>query len=318
MAQPTGTHSSYDAVGNREDLSDVIYLIDPTDTPFLTGCEKVDATATLHEWQTDSLAAAAANAQIEGDDATGSTATASVRRTNYTQISTKNPIVSGTQEAVVKAGRGSEMEYQIAKMAAELKRDMEHRLVGLNDGKAAGNDTTARETGGVLSWVATNDDVGGGGGASPTGDGSDARTDGTQRAFTEALLSAVLKLCWDAGGDPDCIMVGSFNKQEISQDTAFGGYATRYINNADQQLTATIDIYQSDFGTLEIKPNRFQRARDAWVLQMDMWAVAYLRGFRIVDLAKTGDAEKKQLLVEYALESRNEAASGLVADLSTS
>lgn len=284
-----------------------------TDTPFISGIPKTNATAVLHEWQIDSLASAATgNAVLEGDEATTDSTTATTRLSNTCQISDKVPRVTGSQEAVVKAGRGSEMEYQIAKRAKELKRDIE-TIVLNNQAEATGGTGTARTTGAVPSWITTNTSNGTSG--SDGSLGNSTRTDGTQRVFTETLLQAVVKSCWDSGGDPDCVMVGSFNKQKMS---TFTGNATRFKGAEDRTLVATIDIYDSDFGSLEIIPNRFSRARDALVLQKDMWAIAYLRPFRLVDLSKTGDSERKQLIAEYCLESRNEAASGAVWDLTTS
>lgn len=314
MAQPTNTFSSYDAVGNREDLSDIITMISPTKTPFLNGIAKTIATSTKTEWQTDALAAASAtNAVIEGDDAVTDASTATTRLFNYTQISDKVARVTGTQRAMDSAGRSDEMAYQVMKKSEELKRDVESSLLA-NNAQVAGNDTTARETGGIGSWIATNDNLAGDG-ASPTGDGSDARTDGTQRAFTEAQLKATLAACWDQGGEPDTIMVGSFNKQALS---GFSGGATRTIESGEKKLVNAIDVYVGDFQDLVVIPNRFQRARDALVLEMDKWKFAVLRDFQKTPLAKTGDTDREQILVEYALESSNEAASGGVFDLTTS
>ncbi len=314
MAQPADTFSSYDAVGNREDLSDVIYDISPTATPFLSGIAKTTATATNHEWQTDSLAAASStNAVIEGDDAVTDASSPTVRLGNYTQILDKVPRVTGTQRANDSAGRGDEMDYQVAKRMKEIKRDVESSLLA-NNAKVAGNDTTAREMAGVESWIATNTSFGTGG-ADPTGDGTDARTDGTQRAFTDTLLDPVLAAIADQGGEPTKIMVGSFNKQAIS---GFTGNAPRRVDGMDQVLSQAVFVYRSDFGDLEIEFNRFQRARTALILDMDMWAFATLRDFQSMDLAKTGDTDRKQILVEGTLEARQEAANGVVADLTTS
>lgn len=314
MAQPTNTYSSYDAVGIREDLSDMISMISPTETPFVTACKKAKAENTLHEWQTDALAAVdTANAVIEGDEATMDASTATVRLNNRTQISDKTATVTGTLEAVKKAGRQKEMAYQIMKKTKELKRDIEAICLS-NQAKVAGNDSTARKIGSVLSWIATNDSFGSGG-ASPTGDGSDARTDGTQRAFTESLLKTVLASCWTEGGDPGILMVGSFNKQVAS---GFSGGATKFDNSEDKKLVASVDLYVHDFGSIKIVPNRFMRTRDALVLDMDYWAIADLRPTRTWPLAKTGDTEKQQILREWTLESLNEKASGGVFDLTTS
>jgi len=195
----------------------------------------------------------------------------------------------------------------------ELKRDMESVLTS-NQAQAVGTSTTARTLGGLGSWIATND-VFGTGGASPTGNGTDSRTDGTQRAFTEAQLKAVIKSAWNEGGAPSAVMVGPFNKQTAS---SFTGNATRFDKSEDKSLTAAIDVYRSDFGDLTMVPNRFSRDRDAWVIDKSMFAIHYLRPFRQWELNKSGDAEKRQLLVEFTLVSRQEKASGLVADLTTS
>jgi len=318
MAQITNTYSQYDAKGEREDLSDIIYSISPTDTPFMSNVGKNKATAVYHEWQTDALAAAASdNHQVEGDEVAFNAMTATTRVGNRTQISRKAVIVSGTLEAVSKAGRNNEMAYQISKASKELKRDMETTLL-LNQAPVTGNDTTARKLAGIETWIATNTNKASAGSptpADPTGDGTDVRVVGTQRAFTEAQLKDVVKKCWDSGGDPSMIMLGSFNKQKLS---GFTGGSTRFDPAENKRLVASVDIYESDFGALTAVPNRFQQARSAYVLQPDMWAVSFLRDFQLADLAQSGDAQKKFLLAEYTLESRNQAASGGIFDLTTS
>ena len=323
MAVDTNTQDTYETIGRREDLTDMIHNISPTETPFLSGCRKTKATNTYHEWQTDALDAAAQNIAVEGDNPTAQELDPTVRLGNYTQISTKAVTVSGSTEAADSAGRKSEMAYQLAKRAKEIKRDMEHDLLD-NNARAVGDATTARESAGVPSWLATNTNLATDG-SDPTGDGTDARSDGTQRAFTEAQLKDVLQSIWVAGGDPGVIMVGAFNKQALTNfakivpDVASNLQVYRQSENAaDKVLTAAIDVYVSDFGTLKCVPNRFMRARDALVLDMEYWKVAYYRPFRSWELARTGDAQKRQLLVEYCLEACNEGASGIVADLSTS
>jgi len=314
MAQPTNTFDTYDSVGEREDLSDVIYSISPTDTPFLSSAAKTQATAVLHEWQTDALAAAVTNnAVIEGDEATLDASVATTRLSNSSQIMDKTVVITGTQESVDKAGRASEIAYQIAKKAKELKRDMESTLTS-NNLEVTGGSGTARQLGGLGSWVVTNDDLASDG-ASGAGAGNAAHTNGTQRAFTESQLKSVIKSVWNAGGDPSMIMVGPFNKQKLS---GFTGNSTRFDAGADATLYTSVDVYASDFGQLQVVPNRFSRDRDAYVLDMDYWGVAFLRDFSMHELAKTGDSEKRQLLVEATLESRNEGASGSIMDLTTS
>lgn len=311
MALPTDTFSTYGQIGIREDLSDMIYDVSPTETPFFTGIGSGAATATNHEWQTDILAAASAdNAQLEGDDATTDAAIPTVRLGNFTQIFRKVPRTTGTADAVNTAGRAREMAYQITKRMKEIKRDTESSLLA-NKAKVAGNATTARVLAGVPAWLATNTSAGATG-TDPAGDGSNARGDGTQRAFTEDLLKGVLQSCFTNGGDPDTIMLGPKNKQVMS---TFDGGATKFDKAEDQELFAAFDVYHSDFGTLKIVPNRFQRERDGLVLQMDMFKMAWMRSPRNEPLAKTGDSDHRLIIQEGTLESKNERASGIVADL---
>ena len=311
---------TYQTVGIREDLADIIYSISPTETPFMSGIAKEKATNTSHQWQTDALAAVAANAAVEGADITYGTMSATTKEENHTQISTKGVQVSGTNEAVTSAGRANELAYQVAKAAKELKRDMETALLS-NVAKAAGNATTARKLGGCQTWIETNVDAGAGG--SGAGNGA-IRTDGTQRAFTEDQLKGVLRSCFNEGGNPNMIMVGAFNKQKLS---GFTGGSTRFDSAEDRRLITSIDVYESDFGTLQVAPNRFirgangtaaKRGQDALILEMDMWAVAFLRDFQLQTPAQTKDADQRFLVAEYTLEARNEKANGAVFDLTTS
>ena len=308
MAIPTNTFTAFSAIGNREDLSDIIYNIAPTETPVLSLAKRATATSTLHEWQTDTLAAAGANAAIEGDDAVGNAITATVRAQNRTQISQKTVITSGTQNAVKTAGRDKEQAYQKMKAAKELKRDMEFVLTN-NQAPVVGNTTTARALRPLESWYATNTSRGAGG---ANGSTTTAATDGTQRAFTETLLKPVLQAVFNAGGNPDVLLVGGLNKQAFS---AFTGNSTSFRDSGEQKLFAAVDVYVSDFGELKVIPSRFSRNRTAHVLDTEYLAVAYLRDFAFSPLAKTGDSEKDQIVVEYTLEMRSEAAHGVVADL---
>jgi len=312
MAIYTDSYETFDSNNKREDLANVIYNISPTETPFMSSIGTGSAGGTKHEWQTDSLAAAAANLVIEGDDSPSRALTATSRLLNYTQISTKPVVVTGTQEVVNKAGVSSEMAYQIAKAGKELKRDMELDMTG-KQAAAAGSSGTGRASRAYESWITTNELHGATG---ATTDGG-AVTDGTQRVLTESLLKSNLKACYDQGGNPDLLLVGSFNKQKVS---GFTGNSTRMDMAEDRSLVATIDVYVSDFGEVRVVADRILRSsgRTALVVDTEMWSVAYLRPFGVQDLAKTGDAEKKQLLVEYTLVAKNEAANGKIADLTTS
>lgn len=275
---------------------------------------KTKATAVFHEWQTDSLAAATtANAAVEGADATSATLAPTVRLGNYAQIIQKTVQVSGTLDAVNKAGRKSEKAYQLAKASAELKRDLETILLS-NQGRSAGSSTTARKLGSLLSWIKTNSDFGSGG-ADPATIGVSTRTDGTQRTFTEALLKTVVAEVFQSGGSPKILMVGASGKQKVS--TFAGIAAQRYMapSNTPTTIIGAADVYMSDFGTMSVVPNRFMRTREALVLDPEYAALAYLRPFQTNELAKTGDSENTQILAEVTLEVKNEAAHGIVADL---
>lgn len=314
------TYQTYTAIGQREDLADVIYNISPTDTPLLNTLARAKATAVYHEWQTDSLAAATtANAAVEGADASDATMSPTTRLGNYTQIVQKTIKISGTLESVDKAGRKSEKAYQMSKASAELKRDIETILTA-NQGKSAGDSSTARTLGAMLSWIKTNTNKSSGttAGVDPTTAGTSTRTDGTQRAFTETILKDVIQKVYSSGGNPKILMVGPFQKQTVS---GFAGIAAqRFMAPADAPTTiiGAADVYMSDFGTVSVVPSRFMRTRDALVLDPEYAAVAYLRPFQTNELAKAGDSEKTQILAELTLEMRNEAAHGIAADLSTS
>ena len=315
MALPASTFATYQAIGNREDLSDDIWKISPTETPFFSAVDKVKATAVLHEWQTQALANVdTSNAVLEGDDATTDAVTPTVRLSNICQISDKVARVTGTQQAVDHAGRDDELAYQEMLMGQALKIDVDTILCGTNQTKVTGDTTTARKTASILSWIATNDDHVG---TSPTTSGSVTRVDGTQRAFTEAQLKNVFQLIWAQGGKPDMVMVGGFNKQVFS---TFTGRATPMEETKAKKIVASVDAYESDFGTVKVIASRNVRSRDCLVLETDKWAVAHLNGRKMVsqNLAVTGDSRQKQIITEYALVSRNEKASGSVNDLTTS
>lgn len=307
MAAPTNTFLTTAAIGNREDLTDVIYRISPTTTPVLNMSAKSKATNTLHEWQTQDLVTAASNTATEGDDFSAAAVTATVRLTNRTQISTKMVVVSGSQQAMNPAGRKDELGYQVSLRALELKRDMEFGLCQ-NDVLA----TSPRKSRGLLGWVVDNNSKDAGT-TLPSYTSNTGITDsGTTRAFVESQLKSVLQLVFTAGGEPDTVMMGPAAKQTFS---TFTGNATRLDKSEDAKLYASIDVYVSDFGELKAVPNRFQRTRDVFVLQSDKLAVAYLRPFTTMEIAKTGDAEKRELVVEWTLECRAPKAHGSILDI---
>jgi hypothetical protein len=320
MPAPTGTFQTYQAIGNREDLENIIWDISPTETPFASNVSKGKATAQYHEWQTDTLDAAAANSQIEGDDATTNTALPTVRLRNYCQILSKTVRVSGTQDAVNKAGRASELAYQVRKRMEELKRDLEYAMVR-NQASSAGNSSTAARMAGVEGWLSTNKTSVGTGTAQTTPGYSNGTvaspTDSTVAGtLTEAALKAVIQATWTQGGEPKVLMVGAATKSKVS--AGFSGIATRFRDANGMKQAAVVsgvDLYISDFGEHRIIPNRFMRDQNILVLDMEYWQLAQLRPLKQTDLAKTGDSDRKQLLMECTLVSRNEKASGKVTDI---
>jgi hypothetical protein len=318
MAVPTDTTQTYGVVGRREDLTDVIHDISPTDTPFMSAIGKGKASNTFHEWQTDALAAASAsNAVVEGDDPSNDAITATVRLGNYTQLADKVIQVSSTQRAANNAGRGDELSYQLMKRSKELKRDIESTLTS-NNASVAGNASTARKSAGFAAWIQTNDDRASDGSSTAFSGGIQAAaTDGTQRVFTESQLKSVLQLAWENGGDPSMLLVGAFNKRKASE---FGGIAdaVRDTGNKRATIVGAADVYVSDFGQLNIIASRFSRSRDALVVDPSMWKLCYYQPFKVEDLAKTGHSDRKMLSVEFTLEACNEKSSGIVADLTTS
>ena len=332
MALPTNTATLYDLTGEREDLSNTIYDISPTQTPVVSMLSRVPATARLHEWQTDALAAAAANAKLEGDDPTAQTVTSTTRLNNYCQILEKTVIVSESSRAMDTAGRADELDYQAMKIGEEVKRDIE-LAVTQNQSSSVGGSGTARQMGSIESWLkstgadasapyttlqarsaASTAATSAGWAASVVA----APTDGTLTGLvSEGDLQAVIRQSWVNGGEPSTVVCGPFNKQKIS---AFPGIATQQRDNPrieQAKIIAAADLYVSDFGEHAIIPDRFNRDRTILVLDMNFWALAEARPFTATPLAKTGDNEKIMVVTELTLEARNPLSSGKIADCDT-
>ena len=316
MAQPTNTFDSFDAVGIREDLQDVIYDISPEETPFYSACQKVKATNTFHEWQTDALRASAANKHIEGDATTAEARSATSRLGSYTQIFKNAVVVPDTDEGLKKAGRAAEIAYQTLKIAKEQKLDIEKALFD-NNARVAGNSTTARELAGAPSWIFTNVDLqSGNSGANPTGDGTDARTDdGTPTAFSQTKFDDVMQSIWEQGGKPDVCYLSAF---QMSKALGFVGNNNQRNTTESSRVSNNVDVYMTPWGSVEFVPCRENRSRDVFIMQSDMWAVGVLRPTKNVALAKSGDNTTRQVVTELTLVCKNEKASGIIADNTTS
>jgi len=314
MAQPTNTFDSYDSVGIREDLKDVIYNISPEETPFYSKSSKTSARNTFVEWQTDSLRASAANAHIEGDVTTADARTATTRLGNYSQIFKNAVVVPDTDEGLDKAGRAKEIAYHTLKIAKEQKLDIEKALFD-NNARAAGSSTVARELAGVPAWLVTNTDFqSGAGGADPIGDGTNARTDdGTPTAFSQAKFDGVMQSIWEEGGKPDTVYL-SATQMNLALGFTGNNNQRSAVQAGDERVIKSLAVYVTPWGTVEFMPSRENRSRDVFIMQDNMWEVAVLRPTKNVALAKTGDNTTRQVVTELTLCAKNEAANGGIYD----
>lgn len=318
MAVPSNTLQVYPQPNVREDLSNAIYNVAPYKTPLVNMAKKGKASSVYHEWDTDTLAAQDnTNAAVEGDDPSALSLSAPTRLGNYCQISRKTIQISGTSQAVVAAGGSNKMGYQLLKKSKELKRDMEAILTA-NIAKVSGSSSTARKSAGLPAWLGTNVIFqSSAAGANPTAlDGTVARTyNGTQTPITEQNIKDMAQKVYNSTAEsPEYGLVSAKNKQLIS---GFSGPGTRFTQVEDKTLQTAIDIYQSDFGDIKIMADIFlNNSHDTFWLQPAYLRLAYLRSFMTVPLAKTGDSDKKMLLVEYSLEMCNEAAHGAIFDTS--
>ena len=295
------TLDTYSTVGIREDLQDAIYDISPTTTPFMSTVGRTKAKNTKHEWQTDSLSAVDLNnAQVEGADAVSPTLTSTTMNANWTQISDKVVQVSTTDDVVDKAGRTTETAYQLAKASSELKRDMETILLS-DQAQDPGNSTTARTLQGMQAWVTTND-------VTATG------TAGVTTFDEEDLKGAMLE-AYDQGGEPSMLLVSPKNKVQVSSFAGIAEQRYQAPKSSPTTIIGTADVYLSDFGTLNVVPDRFLDDACALFVDASMASVAYLRPFKKTKLAKTGDSEKHLMNVEYTLVVKNEKAHAKVSGI---
>ena len=301
MAAPANTRQSYDGLGVagkradgiREDLSNIIYNIAPEETPFMSAIGKSSCDNTFFEWQIDTLDGGNENRVVEGDNATALAVVEPLRVGNYTQISSKTIQTSGTAEAVDFAGRKSTQAYQMAKRAKELKLDMEFMLLGA-DAPAAGTSTAERQTGAVGHWIDTNKEA-------------------PAAVPDEDHIKTIMEKCWVSGAKPKVLMVDGVLKQAISAFAQSVSPLQTTANAASPaHVVAAIDIYVSDFGNLKMVPNRLMPEKTGYFLDYEFWDIAYLRSFSTHDLARTGDSMAKQLVVEYGLRSKNEAANAKI------
>lgn len=310
MAKLANSFATFDAVGNRESLSDMIYNISPEETPFVSAIGKGKANAVYEEWQTDALEAATNNKVVQGNEPTPNAIVPTLRLGNRTQISEKTYAVTATQEAVNKAGRKSEVTYQDVKKMKELKRDIE--LAALQNPTAiAAAAAVAPQARGVLGFIMTNTSKGATG-VDPNPYTNVGPTDGTQRAFTEALLVEAATKAWQNGGNPTMLFLPSSQRPVFS---AFNAGAQKQYAIKEKELTATVSVYEGGYGTYKVVNSRYQRQRDVFGIDASSWEILTLRPFKATELAKTGDNTKKMVNTEWTLKCDNEASNFAVRDL---
>lgn len=322
MAQATGTTDTYDLNGLAEDVENVIFNISPMDTYMLTKLKRKSVTATFHQWQTDALAAPGANAHVEGDDSTYAAVSPTTMLGNYTQISKKSLMVSGTADKVRKYGRAKEFAYQIAKKGKEIKRDIETRILG-NGPSHEGGSGTARLSAGLESMLSKN-------AIRPTAASSHttpgyaggiwaAPTDGTATAtFSESLMLSAIQAAWNEGGDPTLVLLPAFQKRkaaEFNGAAKYDGVVRSQSGKAQAAVVGGVDLYISDFGSHDLRLTRYMRSSTVFALDMEYLSMGFLRPIHFEERAKTGDAERGELLCEWTLIADNPDASAKIADL---
>lgn len=294
MPTVTNTLKSYDQVGKKEDFEQVIYDITPTQTPFLSSIGSSTAEATLHQWMQDSLASVGSNILVEGADAGAASTVTQVVKSANTQIFGKVVQVSGTAEAIGLHARTSDLANAIAKAGKELKRDIEHSFVGLGQSGTAGSGSAGRQLTSAANQISA----------------TTTNTAGSNRAFSEALLLDVLEKCYNEGGEPNQVQVTPSHSLTVAGFAASSGRNRDFGN--DSRITNVVDIYVSPFGEVSIIPNRFLQANTALVLDTEYWSRAVLRPMQTIQLSRTGDSDKRQMLTELTLVCKSDIASGKI------
>jgi hypothetical protein len=295
-------YQTYQQVGIKEDVSDVISNLSPRKTPFQSAIGGEKVTQSLFQWQEDSLRAVGTNAAVDGADATFITVVPTVMRNNYTQIFTEAVQVSDRADVVSTYGRKREFAYQMAKSSAAVKRDFENSLVGNAQDKAAGNSTTASTLAGFQKQLDSTSIV-----YSGAGDGT--------KPLIEADLVTALQKAYVAGADPTRIHVTPSNSVVLAGfASAAGRYRTLQTGGNDKAIVNVVNLYVSPFGEQKVEINRFQKAKNTLIFEPDMWAKATLRPWERKNLAKTGDSTKAMILGEFSLKHKNFFASAAVIE----
>ena len=292
------TYTTYDQVGKKEDVSDIITDITPTDTPMFSMIRNEKVSARTFSWLEDSLAAAANNAAVEGADASMATLTDAVERTNNTQILTKAFQVSATADAIATYGRAKETAYQLGKALKEIKRDLERAYVGVDNSAVTGSSSAAREMASATQMITNSTDA-----------GSNA-TD----ALTEAKLLTAGQSAYNAGSDPSVFMIKPADAQIVANFAASSGRNREFAQT--RSLVNVIDLYVSPYGEYKVVLNRHQLTTHAFLIDPSMWRSCTLRPFSRTLLAKNGDSDKHFIVGEMSLKHMNFGADHMITGLS--
>jgi hypothetical protein len=322
MAAVANTFLSTSAVGNREELSDVVSRITPQDTPIYSMIGKGSCKSVHPEWETDDLAAPAENIQPEGNDYDFDAITPPERMGNYTQIMRKTWIISGTQEVVDEAGNVQKRRYQKLKKGVEIKKDVELAIV-TNNASVAG---ATREFGGLPSWIETNvnREAGGSNGGFNSGTSlTVAATNGSQRAFTKVILDDVMKQGYEEGANFRHFVCSPYVKSvfvTFMSDTNVASFRYAVEGGKGNSIVANADVYEGPFGKIMVHPNRVMTtaatARNGFFIDTEFLKFLWLRKIQEdKDVAKTGDADKGVIIGEGTLKVSNEKGLGIAADL---
>jgi hypothetical protein len=319
----SNTLKTYSVIGMKEEVDDKIYRVSPEETPFISMIGRKSVDSTTPEWLRESLRAPAANAAVEGADATYSAQPQPGRLSNKTQIIQDTLSVSGTTERVAKYGRDKESARLKAKKMVELKKDIEWAAIG-NGAYVAGDGSTAREMRGLYGWVATNNELGTAGSpAAPVISTNTAPVDGTLRALDEDTLKALILKTYNSGGKCEVLMVSPGHKTKVS---TFSGGVQRVndVSGKNVRLQTSFSVYGHDFGETKVVPNRVMvgvsdtdngLVNTAYLLDPEQCKLGVLRPFSATALAKVGDADNFQILTEVTLQVNEEKALGAIRDL---
>jgi hypothetical protein len=314
VAKVTNAFDTYTASANREDLSDIIYNIDPFDTPIMTAAGRRNVSNVVYDWQTESLPAVDNTGDLEGFELSRAAGVATVRQSGVAQIKHKDATVTGTQEAGNPAGKRKEMAHQMALQSKALKRDCESVMFGTIQDEDLGNATTARATFPFMNYISTNATFQSGtGGTNPVlSTKTPLVDDSTPVALTETMLNDTLESCYTNGAEPTLLFVGAANKRVVS---GFTGRSSARQNIAANKVVNSVTLYASDFGDIKVFPHRWIRSRDALLIDPRYVRVAFYRNFHRQGIGRIGDADTEMIVVEFGLQVDNEAAHGVIRDL---